>query len=70
MSNRQYSFIQCPKIKEKKTKKLLYSTVLCVCVLIVQGFKCGEASQCGNASVHGLSGDILEHSYVLLAENM
>lgn len=37
---------------------------------IVQGYKCGEASQCGNASLHGSGGDVLEYPHVPMAENL
>lgn len=39
-------------------------------VFIAQGFKCGEASQCRNASLHGPGGDVLEHPYVSMDEKM
>ena len=39
-----------------------------MCVL--QGYECGEASQCGNASFHGACGDVLEHPHVSMAENL
>lgn len=39
-------------------------------VTYVQGYECGEASQCGNASLHGAGGDVLEHPHVPMAENL
>lgn len=36
----------------------------------MQGYERGETSQCGNASVHGPGGDILEHPYVWVAQNL
>lgn len=41
-----------------------------LCVFIVQGCQCGEASQCGNASLHGPGGDVLEYSHVPMAEDL
>lgn len=36
----------------------------------LQGHECGEISECGNASVHGAGGDVLEHPHVPMVENL
>lgn len=37
---------------------------------ILQGLERGEASECGDASLHGAGGDLLEHPHVPLAEDL
>lgn len=51
----------------KKWKKNKLCVCLHVCVRAVQGYESGEASQCGNPSLHGDGGYMLEHPHVSLA---
>lgn len=39
-------------------------------VFVVQGYESGEASGCGAASLHGAGGDVVEHPYVSMAQNL
>lgn len=44
------------------------SVILPLCVW--KGYESGEAPQCGDASLHGPGGDVLEHPHVPLAQNL